>query len=94
MVDYDHSADCDRFGADGSVHRAYVTLIAEGCVPDGKGPFLTERHLDEFVREAISGLPPTTQIIVHRLTWNGELWTECGREMIAIDDALEGVECL
>lgn len=88
MADYEHSDECERYGASGCVRRAFVTLLDVDKIPEGKGPFLTRVHLDEFVREAISARPATTQIIVSELTWNDELWVECGREMVAIDAAL------
>lgn len=73
----DHEAECKRYGGRGSVRRAYVTIIEPGKIPDGKGPFLTRKHLDQFVREAIAHRPdPSTHIVVHQLTWNDELWTE------------------
>lgn len=93
MTDYDHKAECDRFGIGGSVRRAFVTLIDVGCVPEGKGPFLTADHLWQFIGEAIAGRPVSTQIIVHQLTWNDELWTGCGREMAAIAKALAEADC-
>lgn len=92
MARYKHSGECKRYGVGGSVRRAFVTLIDAGMTPEGKGPFLTRKHLDEFVREVIACRPATTQIVVSQLTWNDELWVECGREMVAIDEALASVE--
>lgn len=89
-MSYEHEAECDRYGGGGCTRRAFVTLIDEGKVPEGKGPFITRKHLFEFVREAIAVRPASTKIIVHELTWNDELWTQCGREMVAIDEALNG----
>ena len=85
--------ECKRYGGGGSVHRAFVTILEPGRIPDGKGPFLTIKHLDQFVREAIEAHPDrATRIVVHQLTWNNELWTQCGREMVKIDDAMDGVD--
>ena len=93
MADYEHSEECERYGASGCVRRAFVTIIEPGKIPDGKGPFLTRAHLDTFVREVIALRPDrSTHIIVSELTWNDELWVECGREMVEIDDALASVE--
>lgn len=92
-IDPDHRAECDRYMKDGSVRRAFVTIIQPGKIPDGKGPFLTVEHLDRFVREAIEHHPdPATHIVTHQLTWDGQLWTECARERAAIDAALDGVD--
>ena len=85
-------AECDRYGAGGGIRRSFVTLIKPGEVPSGKGPFLTSVHLWRFVLEAVGGLPATTQIFVHELTWDNQLWTQCAREKLAIDKALEGVD--
>lgn len=66
-----------------------MTIIEPGKIPNGKGPFLTRIHLDQFVREAIAFRPDrSTHIVVSQLTWSGELWVECGREMVEIDDAI------
>lgn len=92
MSDFEHKVECERYGTSGCVRRAFVTLIEPGKIPDGKGPFLTRAHLDKFVREAIQHHPASTQIIVHQLTWNDELWTECGREMVDIDAMLDAVD--
>lgn len=89
----DHRAECDRYMKHGGVRRAFVTIIEPGKIPDGKGPFLTVEHLDQFVCEAIEHHPdPATHIVIHQLTWDGQLWTECARERAAIDAALDGVD--
>src|ERR1700722_14447521 len=91
MSDYDHKAECERYGGGGSVRRAYDTIIEPGKNPEGKGPFLTLKHLNQFVREAIEHRPdPSTHIVVYQLTWNDELWTECGRES---SDCRDFVRC-
>jgi hypothetical protein len=92
MTDHKNQAECERYGGGLSVQRAFVTLIEPGKIANGKGPFLTSKHLWEFVRECVAQLPPTTQIIVHELTWDDQLWTQCGREMITIDAMLDTVE--
>lgn len=85
---YDHEKECERYGPGGCVRRAFVTIIEPGKIPDGKGPFLTNEHLMRFVREAIAARPDrSTQIVVSELTWNDELWVDCGRQMIEIEDA-------
>lgn len=93
MTDYEHSDECKRYGGGGCVRRAFVTIIEPGKIPDGKGPFLTRKHLDEFVREIIALRPDrSTHIVVSELTWNDELWVECGREMVEIDAMMAAVE--
>lgn len=93
MTDYEHEAECERYGGGGCVRRAFVTIIEPGKIPDGKGPFLTRSHLDGFVREAIAARPDrSTHIIVSQLTWNDELWVECGREMVEIDEIMASIE--
>jgi hypothetical protein len=88
---HDHRAECDRYMKGGGVRRAFVTIIEPGKIPSGKGPFLTRAHLDRFVREAIAHRPePDTHIVVAELTWDDQLWVECGREMAAIDASLDG----
>lgn len=90
---YKNEKECDRYGGGGSVRRAFVTIIQPGRIPDGKGPFLTDKHLNEFVREVVTAHPDkSTQIVVHQLTWNDELWTECGREMVYIDDTMDAAD--
>ena len=43
--------------------RDWVIIIDPGCVPDRKGPFLTGRHLKQFLIEAMAGRP-YSQILV------------------------------
>jgi hypothetical protein len=89
-MSYANEKECRRYGSGGSVQRAFVTIIEPGKVPDGKGPFLTRKHLEQFVREAVQVHPDRSiHIAVHQLTWNNELWTECGREMIQVMDAVD-----
>ncbi|EJN11826.1 hypothetical protein PMI42_04840 [Bradyrhizobium sp. YR681] len=91
--DPDHRAECDRYMKSGGIRRAFVTILEPGKIPDGKGPFLTVEHLDRFVKSAIERHPdPATHIMIHQLTWDGELWTGCARERAAIDAALDGVD--
>src|SRR5689334_21171690 len=91
---WEHKRECKHYGGEGSqVRRAFVTIIEPGKIPDGKGPFLTRKHLDQFLYEAIAHRPDrSTQIVVHQLTWNDELWTECGREMIEMDEIMASVD--
>jgi hypothetical protein len=92
-ADPDHRAECDCFMKDGSVRRAFVTIIEPGKIPDGKGPFLTLEHLDRFLGAAMERhTDPATHIIIHELTWNDELWTQCARERAEIDAAMDGVD--
>lgn len=92
MSDYEHKAECERYGGGGCVRRAFVTIIEPGQIPLGKGPFLTREHLDKFVREAIAARPErSTHIVVSEITWNDELWVECGREMVEIDEMMASV---
>lgn len=80
---------CEMYGGSGSVKRAFVILKEPGRVPEKKGAFVTDDHLYKFVREVIACRHPDTQITVCRLTWNDDLWVDCGREMIAIDDSIK-----
>jgi len=80
-------AQCKRYSSGMTIKRAFVILKEPGCSPEKKGAFLTDDHLEEFVRECIACRSKETQITVCSLTWNDDLWVDDGRGMIAMYDS-------
>lgn len=89
VMDVKIKAECKRYGST-QVRRAFVILKQPGRIPEKKGAFLTEEHLEKFVRECIEAYPQReVTIAVCRLTWNDDLWVDDGREMIGIIDSFK-----
>jgi len=70
--------------------KYFVVLREEGCVPEKKGGWPTREAAIEFVRECAGCRPASTLITLLTLTWDDDLWAECGREALHIDDVLTG----
>lgn len=75
---------------DEQVKRYFVIRRDVKCVPEKKGPFTSVELMTRFLREAIDVWPKDSKITLCTLTWDDDLWVDCGREYLHIMDSVYG----
>ena len=74
----------------GATRRHWVIVKEPGRIPEKKGPFRGDA-IEPFLRELIAHHDASVDLTMISLTWDFDIWAECGRDHIAIADSLAGL---
>lgn len=65
-----------------SIRKTWIIIREPGFVPVKKDPIAY--GVTEFLRECVKYYPEGTTYTICELTWDFDLWVQCGREYLAM----------
>ena len=77
-----------------TVRKSWVIVREPGRIPETKSPMKpTWEGVETLIRELIECRPEGTQLILARLSYGYDLWTEDAREWLRIGEAMKTHSC-